>query len=67
MKKLRCTDAIGQKILRDFARGVCVEDLCRRHGVIREAFYRWRRLYFQRVKTMESMSREALHTSQESK
>lgn len=67
MEKQRCTDAIGQKILREFARGVCVEDLCLRHGVSREAFYRWRRLYFQRVKTMESMSREALHTSQESK
>ena len=67
MKKLRCTDAIGQKILREFARGVSVEDICRRHSVSREAFYRWRRLYFQRVKTMESMSLEALHTSQKSK
>ena len=61
---MKITDEIGQKILREFARGVSVEDLCRRHGVSREAFYRWRRLYFQRVKTMESMSREALHTSQ---
>lgn len=60
---MKITDEIGQKILREFARGVSVEDLCRRHGVGRESFYRWRRFYFQRVKTMESMSREALHTS----
>jgi transposase-like protein len=66
-KTMKITDEIGQKILRDCARGVSVEDICRRHGVSREAFYRWRRLYFQRLKTMESMSREALHTSQESK
>ena len=60
---MKITDEIGQKILREFARCVSVEDLCRRHGVGRESFYRWRRLYFMRVKTMESMSREALHTS----
>lgn len=60
---MKITDEIGQKILREFARVVSVEDLCRRHGVGRESFYRWRRLYFMRVKTMESMSREALHTS----
>lgn len=64
---MKITDVIGKKILSEFARGVCVENLCRRHGVSREAFYRWRRLYFQRLNTMESMSREALHTSQESK
>ena len=60
---MKITDEIGQKILREFARGVSVEDLCRRYGVGRESFYRWRRLYFLRVKTMESMGREALHTS----
>lgn len=59
---MKITDEIGQKILREFARGVSVKDLCRRHGVGRESFYRWRRLYFQRLKTMESMGREALHT-----
>lgn len=64
---MNITDVIGKKILREFARGVSVEDLCRRHGVSREAFYRWRRLYFQRLKTMESMSLEALHTTQKAK
>ena len=60
---MKITDVIGKKILREFACGVSVEDICRRHGVSREAFYRWRRFYFHRIKTMESMSREALYTS----
>lgn len=64
---MKVTDELGQKILRECARGVSVEDICRRHGVSREAFYRWRRFYFERVKTMESMSLEALHTTQKAK
>lgn len=64
---MKVTDEIGQNILRECARGVSVEDICRRHGVSREAFYRWRRFYFDRVKTKESMSLEALHTTQKVK
>lgn len=64
---MKVTDEIGQKILREFARGVSVEDLCRRHGVSREGFYRWRRFYFQRIKTMESIALEALHSARKSR
>lgn len=64
---MKVTDEIGQKILRECARGVSVEDICRRHGVGRESFYRWRRLYFQRVKAMESIALEALHSARKSR
>lgn len=64
---MKVTDEIGQNILRECARGVSVEDICRRHGVSREVFYRWRRFYFDRVKTMESMSLEALHSARKSR
>lgn len=56
-----CTDEIGHKILRDFCRGESVEDLCRRQGISREAFYRWRRIYRDKQKSKIFMQSDALH------
>ena len=57
---MKITDEIGQKILSEFARGVSVEDLCRRHGVSREAFYRWRRRHFEREDRKARLAESAL-------
>lgn len=57
---MKITDEIGQKILSEFARGVSVEDLCRRHGVSRDAFYRWRRRHFERLEQSARLSERAL-------
>lgn len=59
--KDQCTDEIGKKILREFCDGESLEDVCARHGVSRDSFYRWRRLYRQRLKFIEQMHVDALH------
>lgn len=59
--KDKCTDEVGLKILRECSNGESLEDVCTRYGVSRDAYYRWRRLYRQRLKFMDQMHVDALH------
>ena len=46
MKQTRCTEAQIIGILQEAdANGVAVRDVCSRHGLSEQTFYRWRRRY----------------------
>ena len=67
MTRAKCTDEIGQKILREFCNGESVDDVCARHGVSREDFYRWRRMYRIRLRSMDHMNDDTLHCAPSSR
>lgn len=55
MENRICTDEIGLKILHDLRPGEELEVVCRRHGMTREAFYRWRRIYKERERIKDRL------------
>ena len=45
MKKSKFSDSQIMSILKEAEQGISVPDLCRKHGMSRAAFYKWRSKY----------------------
>lgn len=64
MKKSRFSEAQMIGVLREQEAGATTEDVCRRHGISQQTFYRWKSKYggmevsdAQKLKTLEDENR----------
>lgn len=64
MKKIRFSEAQMIGVLREQEAGAATEDVCRRHGISQQTFYRWKSKYggmevsaAQKLKALEDENR----------